>query len=263
MLHPTNALLRQTLQQSIQRNKRKHENDSTHRVDIYLNPHHPPTTPDAETKSRNSRGYIAPEPAGFTDLFAPNTSSIMSVASSTPGYAERYGGNTAPPHQQQPAAAPAPGAAAAGTGASAKSGGGGVDSGSRGRARRSGGGGLDAMLPPPVPRGGGGGVGRCRGGDRRTSEEGFVDSGEDCGMMASPAGGGEVRLESGGGRSSSLLSSSPGSSSSPGCKRKRAMDMRDAEEETEVVKAAAAAAAAVADEEIKKLKGELAAERTR
>ncbi|CAM9177760.1 unnamed protein product [Scytosiphon promiscuus] len=26
---------------------------------------------------RNSRGYIAPEPAGFTDLFAPNTSSII------------------------------------------------------------------------------------------------------------------------------------------------------------------------------------------
>lgn len=38
---------------------------------------------------RNARGFIEPEPAGFTDLFAPNTSSIMSVASSTPGRSDR------------------------------------------------------------------------------------------------------------------------------------------------------------------------------
>lgn len=34
---------------------------------------------------RNARGFIAPDPPDFSDLFAHNASSIMSAASSTPG----------------------------------------------------------------------------------------------------------------------------------------------------------------------------------
>ncbi|CAM9642672.1 unnamed protein product [Ectocarpus sp. 8 AP-2014] len=223
---------------------------------------------------RNARGYIAPEPAGFTDLFAPNTSSIMSVASSTPGYTERYGGGNGAPQQQQqlqqqltaPAPAAAAAAAAAAGGSAKPTGGGG--SGDTGRTRRSvgrggegaaggggGGGGQDGngMLPPPVPRGG-------RGGDRRMSEEGLASTDEEGGMVmvGSPAG---VRLGRGSLSSSSF---SPSSSSSPGTKRKRAAAESGGGEEEEALKAAAAAAAAAtAEREIRGLRTELAAEKTR
>ncbi|CAM9706724.1 unnamed protein product [Ectocarpus sp. 4 AP-2014] len=219
---------------------------------------------------RNARGYIAPEPAGFTDLFAPNTSSIMSVASSTPGYTERYGGGNGAPQQQQQQqqqlTAPAPAAAAAAAayaGGSAKPSGGG-GGGDTGRTRRSvggegaasgGGGGQDGngMLPPPVPRGG-------RGGDRRMSEEGLASTDEEGGMVmvGSPAGVGLGR------GSLSSSSFSPSSSSSPGTKRKRAAAESGGGEEEEALKAAAAAAAAAAAErEIQGLRAGLAAEKTR
>ena len=105
------------------------------------------------------------------------------------------------------------------------------------------------------------------------SEEGFVDSGEDSGMMASPAappsrGGSSLLSSAASPSAASPSAASPSASSaSPGIKRKRAMAMRGgeeaAEEAMEAANAAAAAAAAVADEEIRKLKEELAAERTR
>lgn len=120
------------------------------------------------------------------------------------------------------------------------------------------GGGVDGTMPPPVPRGAGGSGGR--GGDRRVSEEGLVDSGEDYGNMASPAG---IRL-GGGGRGGGLLSTSSSSSSpSPGSNSKRKRSAEGREGDVMAVKAAAAAAAVVAEERIEELRGELAAEKTR
>lgn len=102
---------------------------------------------------RNSRGFVAPEPAGFTDLFAPNTSSIMSVASSTPGGSDRYdngdGNNNASSksmaQQQQPP-----------VNNGSRGGGGGVRTRSSFERTAGRGVGRDEM-PPPAPRGGTGG----------------------------------------------------------------------------------------------------------
>lgn len=100
---------------------------------------------------------MAPEPAGFTDLFSHNTSSIMSVASSTPGGSDRY---TAAPAPAPPAAPPAP----QGNNGRSLGRGGGLRSrrNSGGRAGVATGNGYrgedmgheDGAMPPPVPRSG-------------------------------------------------------------------------------------------------------------
>lgn len=136
---------------------------------------------------------MAPEPSGFTDLFAPNTSSIMSVASSTPGHADRNGGafgigsvvagtTTVPPSAPSSALVP---------GKSGSASGGGVDGGGVVRTRRSGGVGRgeDAvgrgggLMPPPVPRGGSG-----SGVEEEGTGSADVDGGEDFGGVSSPQG---------------------------------------------------------------------------
>lgn len=48
-------------------------------------PFSPPPVRSSFSRNSRERERITPDPAGFTDLFAPNTSSILSVESSTPG----------------------------------------------------------------------------------------------------------------------------------------------------------------------------------